>query len=122
MLVLVRRDNSTAGSYAKFGAGRVPHLTQLARSKKELEVSLRCTVVALHIAGKRNSIAYALSCVPLQVCGSDAYPEGESRYKLRQEISERCGVIHVDMLASDDGPNAWGPVFRPPSGSALEGS
>ena len=26
------------------------------------------------------------------------------------------------MLASDDGPDAWGPIFRPPANLAFEGS
>ena len=35
--VVARMDNSTAAAYANYGAGRVPLLTQLARSIEELE-------------------------------------------------------------------------------------
>ena len=59
-LVLARMDNSTAAAYANYGAGRVSHLTLLARSIKELETLLGCTAVALHNAGRRNALADAL--------------------------------------------------------------
>ena len=75
-LVLVRMDKSTAVSNAYPGAGRVPNLTQLARSTKELEVSSRCTVVA----GRNNSIADAPSRFAIRVCGLGPYSERELRH------------------------------------------
>ena len=53
---------------------------------------------------------------------SGPYPERELRHKYRMGDNRRCGRIDADMLASDDGFNAWGPAFRPPSNSAFEGS
>ena len=36
-------------------------------------------------------------------------------------MEARCGTVDADMMASDDGHNAWAPNFRSPSNSALEG-
>ena len=49
-LVLVRMDNTTAVSYANYGAGRVSALTALARKIKDREVVLGRAVAARHIA------------------------------------------------------------------------
>ena len=59
-LVLVRMDNSTAVSYANYSAWRSLALTRLARGIKDLENGLLCTVVALHIAARHNTVADAL--------------------------------------------------------------
>ena len=118
-LVLARMDSSTAVAYANYGAGRVARLTLLARSIKELEVPLGCTAVALHIAGRRNAAAEALSRFTIRARGLDPYPRGGPRPKFRQEVIERCGVIDFDMLVRDDGPKPWWPQFRPPSNSAF---
>ena len=120
-LVLVRMDNTTAASYANFGAGRVSGLTALARKIKDREVSLGRTVVALHIAGKDNSVADALSRLSIRARGLDPYPERALRWRYRKEVEARCGSVGWDMLASDDGHNAWVPNFRSPSNSAWEG-
>ena len=120
-LVLVRMDNTTAVSYANYGAGRVSTLTQLARRIKDREVILGCTVAALHIAGSDNSLADALSRFSIKVRGLDPYPERALRWRYRKEVALRCGNVDADMMASDDGHNAWVPVYRSPSNSALEG-
>ena len=120
-LVLVRMDNSAAASYANYGAGRVSTLTALARKIKGREVVLGCTVVALHIAGSDNSVADALSRFSIRVRGLDPYPERALRWRFRKEVALRCGEVDADMMASDDGHNAWAPVYRSPSNSALEG-
>ena len=39
-LALAHMDDSTAVAFAKYSAGSVPHLAQLPRGVKELEVSL----------------------------------------------------------------------------------
>ena len=80
-LVLARMDNSTAVAVATCGAGRVPHLAQLSRSIKELEVSLSCTLVALHIAGRRDTVSGALSRFTIRARGLDPYPRSELRPK-----------------------------------------
>ena len=113
--------NSAAVSYANYGAGRIPRLTQLARSIEYLEVSLRCAAAALHIAGKRNSVADALSRFTSRVRGLDPYPRREFRDKYRKEVIDRCGNIDVDMLACDDGSDAWVPNYRCPSNTTFEG-
>ena len=64
-------------------------------------------------------MADALSRFTIRARGLDPYPRGGPRPKFRQEVVERCGVIDFDMLARDDGPNPWGPQFRPPSNSAF---
>ena len=114
-------DSSTAVAYANYGAGRVARLTLLARSIKELEVPLGCTAVALHIAGRRNAVADALSRFTIRARGLDPYPRRGLRPKFRQEVVGRCGAIDFNLLARDDGSNAWGPQFRSPSNSAFEG-
>ena len=121
-LVLVRAGNSAAVSYAILGAGRVPHHTQLARRIRGLEVSLRCTVVALHVAGRRNSIADTLFRFSIQECGLDPYPRRELRDKYREEVIDRSGDIDVDLLACDDGSTAWVSEYRYPANSAFAGA
>ena len=96
-LVLVRMDNSAAASYANFDAGRVPRLTQLARSIRYLEVPLRCTALALQIAGRHNSIADALSRFSIRACGLGPYPLRELRAEYREEVIDRCGDIDVGL-------------------------
>ena len=117
---LVCMDNCAAVSYANYGAGRVPRVTLLARSMEELEVPLGRTAVALHIAGRRNAVADALAHFAIRARGLYPYLRRELRPRLRQEVVERCGEIDFDVLACDDGPNVWGPQFRPPSDSAFE--
>ena len=114
-------DNTTAVSYANYGAGRVSTLTQLARRIKGRGVVLGCTVAALHIAGSDNSLAGALSRFPIKVRGLDPYPERAPRRRYRKEVVLRRGTADADVMASDDGRNAWAPVYRSPSNSALEG-
>ena len=46
---------------------------------------------------------------------------GEPRRRDRKEVEARRGKVDVDMMASDDGHNAWAPNFRSPSNSALKG-
>ena len=120
-LVLARMDNSTAVSYANYGAGRIATLTALARRIKDQEVSLGCTIVALHIAGSDNTVADALSRFSIRVRGLDPFPERALRWRFRKEVALRCGEVDIDMMASDDGHNAWVAAFRSPSNSALEG-
>ena len=120
-LVLVRMDNSTAVSYANYGAGRVGTLTALARRIKDQEVTLGCTIVALHIAGGDNSIADALSRFSIRVRGLDPFPECALRWRFRKKVALRCRAADTDIMASDDGRNAWAPAFRSPFNSMLEG-
>ena len=37
---------------------------------------------------------------------------GEPRWRDRKEVEARCGKVDVDMMARDDGHNAWVPNFR----------
>ena len=80
-LVLVRMDNTAAASYANYGAGRAPTLTSLARKIKGREVALGCTVVALHIAGRDNAVADALSRFSIRARGLDPYPDRDLRWR-----------------------------------------
>ena len=66
-------------------------------------------------------MADALSRFSIRARGLDPYPERELRWRYRKEVEARCGAVDVDMMASDDGHNAWVPNFRSPSNSALEG-
>ena len=77
--------------------------------------------MALHISGKDNSVAGALSRFSIRVRGLGPYPERELRWRFRQEARRRCGPADVDMLASNDGRDEWAADFRPPSNSAFEG-
>ena len=120
-LVLVRMDNAAAASYANYGAGRAPTLALLARKIKGREVVLGCTIAAFHIAGRGDAAADALPRFSIRVRGPDLYPEREIRRRYRKEVEARCGAADVDMMAGDDGRNAWAPNFRSPSNSALEG-
>ena len=67
-------------------------------------------------------MADALSRFSIRARGVGSYPERELRHKYRMEACRRYGGIDVDMLASDDGDNAWGPAFRALSNSAFGGS
>ena len=78
-----------------------------------------CTVVALHIAGKVNSGAGALPRFSIRARGLGPRPERELRWRFRKEVARACGAIDVDMLASDDGRDAWVANPRPPSNSAF---
>ena len=49
----------------------------------------------------------------------DPYSERELRRRFRKEAQRRCGRMDVDMLASDDGRDAWVANPRPPSNSAF---
>ena len=120
-LFLARMDTSAAASYANYGAGRVAQLTVLARKIEERDVAFGRTLAALHIAGKDNSVAGALSRFSIRARGLDPCPERELRWRFRKEVQRHCGAVDVVMLASDDGHNAWVPDFRPPSNSAFEG-
>ena len=73
-LVLACARNCTAVADASYGAGRVPRLAQLARSIKDLEISIGCSVVALHLAGRRSSVADALFRVTMRVRGLNPRP------------------------------------------------
>ena len=83
-LALARIGNATAALYKNYGAGRSPRLTLLARGAKELEVSLRRTAVALHIAGKHDAVAEALPHFAIWAQGRDQYPDRELRTKWRR--------------------------------------
>ena len=120
-LVLARMDNCAAAAVANYGAGRVSTLSALTRIIKEREVALGRTVVALHIAGKGNTVAGAPSRFSIRGRGLGPYPERGLRWSFRREVQRRCGAIDVDMLASDDGRSAWVADYRPPSRSAFEG-
>ena len=113
--------NCAAAAYANYGAGRVSTLTAPARTVEEREVRLGRAVVALHIAGRDNTAAGALSRFSIRVRDLDPFPERELRWIFRREVQRRCGAIDVDMLASDDGHNAWVADYRSPSRSAFEG-
>ena len=76
------------------------------RKEKEREVALGCTAVALHLAGKHNSVADALSRFSIRARGLDSWPERALRWLFRKEVVRVCGLIDVDMPASDDGRNA----------------
>ena len=88
---------------------------------KDLEVAPGCTAVALHIAGRRNSVADALSRPAIRVCGLDPRPRRDLRPEYRRGVIGRCGAIDVELPTRDDGPDAWEPEFRSPSNSAFEG-
>ena len=120
-LVLARMDNSTAVAYANPGAGCASQLTVVARKIKEREVAMGCSVAALHIAGRGNSVADFLSRFSIRVRGMRPYPERELRWRFRIEVGRLCGPVDVDVLASDGGRNSWVANFRPPSNSAFEG-
>ena len=121
-LVLVRMDNCLAAAYTNYGAGRVSQLTAFARKTKGREVAAVCAAAALRIAGEGNSVADALSRFSIRVRGLGPYPEQELRRRFRKEAQRHCGPTDVDMLASNDGRNAWAANFRPPANSAFEGS
>ena len=78
-LVLARTHNCAAVACANFGAGRVSQLTALARKIRKRDVAMGRTVVALHIAGKDNSVADAPSRFSIRVRGLDPYLERELR-------------------------------------------
>ena len=98
-----------------------PQLAILARGMKELEASSRCTVAAVHIAGKYNSVSDSLPRFSGRAQGQDLYLGRGLRSKRRREVGNRCGPMDVDMMANDEGTNAWASRYRPPANSAFEG-
>ena len=121
-LVLAPKDNATAVAYANDGVGRSPDLTRLARAVQEWGIALKCTAVALYVAGKSNAEAGAYSRVSLRATGGDPYPDRDLRNRFRAQVEARCGRMDVDMLARGDGKNARarrsvlrpGPLFECP--------
>ena len=74
------------------------------------------------MAGKGNSVADAPSRFSIRVRRLDSFPEQELCWRFRQEVQRCCGQVDVDMLASDDGDNAWVANYRSPSRSVFEGT
>ena len=120
-LALLRMDTSAVASYANYGAGRVPHLTMLAREVEERKVAIGRAAAAPRISGKDDAVTDALSRFSIRVLGLDPCPQRELRKKYRSEVQGRCGAVDVDVMASDDGHNAQSPSSRPPSNSAFGG-
>ena len=87
--MLIRTGSSKAAPYVNYSVGRAPHPAQLARGIKELEASVICAVVALHLAGKDNSVADALPRFSIRARGSGPFAERELRHKYRLEVSRR---------------------------------
>ena len=73
-LVLARMGNSAAVSYANYGAGRALRLAMLARDIKEREVPIERIVAALHISGRGDAVADALSRFSIRVRGLGPRP------------------------------------------------
>ena len=119
-LVLAPKDNATAVAYANDGVGRSPDLTRLARAVQEWGIALKCTAVALYVAGKSNAEAGAYSRVSLRATGGDPYPDRDLRNRFRTQVGARCGRMDVDMLARGDGRNSLVPTFRSPPRSPFE--
>ena len=104
-LALAGIDNSTAASYAEYGAGRSLQLTMLAYGVEELGVSLRRAVAALRTAGGHNSVADAPPRFTIWVKGRDQHPGRELRPKLRREV----GMMAKDTAARTRGVLSTGP-------------
>ena len=85
-VVLVRRENATAVAYAHHRAGRAPDLSRPASSVKEREIHLSFTAVALHIIGRDNDVADALSRFSLGGTGGDSYPGRGFRSRFRGQV------------------------------------
>ena len=105
--------NGAAVMFASYGAGRVPRRGVLAAEVKERAAAIGRAVAALRISGKDNVLADKLSRFPIRVRGLGPRKERELRKKYRSQAQGRCGAVEVDMMASDDGHNALGPLFRP---------
>ena len=118
-LVLVRMDNAAAVAYAYHGAGLSGQLTRLAREIKESEIGFECPAVVLHITGKGNAVADALSRFSIKASGGDPYPDRELRSRLRAMVVEHCGPMDVDMRSGAKGLNAWCARPRSPARSAF---
>ena len=95
---ITRMDNS-----ANYAAGRGPQLATLARGIIELVASVRRTAVALHVAGRDNSVTDASPRSSARARGQDPYPALELRARFRKGVESRCGPMDVYMMASDDG-------------------
>ena len=79
------------------------------------------TVAALYVPGRGDPVADMLPRFMVKAYGVDPYPGREPRSKWRDQVRAACGVIDVDLLASDGGSNAWDTVYRSPANSAFEG-
>ena len=73
-----------------------------------------------HARDGGGAIADKLPPFSAQIRGFGPRPERELREKFRSEAQGRWGAFDFDVMARDDGRNAWGPFSRPSSNSAFE--
>lgn len=77
-LVPARMENSAAAAYANHCAGRSGQLARLACKITESEIRYECIALALHICGRDNAVADALSRFSIEATGGDPYPDQET--------------------------------------------
>ena len=113
-LAVVRMDNACAVHYVNCGTGRVEDLSQLGREIKLLEVRLGIESVAIHLPGKLNITADALSRLHLRVDVRDKHGDRCLRRKLFDDLNREHGPFMVDAFAADDGHNKPHIVLQAP--------
>ena len=64
------------------------------------KLSDRCTPVVLHITGKDNSVAGALSRFTKKVSGGDPYQSRELRSRFRAQVGARRGRVDTDIVCA----------------------
>ena len=70
-----------------------------ARGVKELEITIPCALVAIHLAVRQNAVAVALSHFELHLSGRGPHPERQlSGRGFRKLVEAKCGQMHVDMV------------------------
>ena len=119
-LLVVRMDNACAIHYVNHGTGRIPELASLAKSIRLQELELGVEAVALHVPGKQNVTADALSRLQAQVQVRDPWPDRTFRKKLFNDLQAAHGPMLRDGFAADDGHNALLADYCSPSHSWFE--
>ena len=119
-LLVIRMDNSSAIHYVNPGVGRIDELASLAKTIRLQELALGVESVAIHVPGKQNVTADALSRLQTHIKLRDTCPDKTLRRKLFEDINIAFGPMMVDGFAADDGHNALLPVYHCPSNSWFE--
>ena len=116
-LVFVKLDNTCAVHYINAGSGRLPPLSDLAKSIRLREARLGIESVAVHLPGEKNATADGLPRLTINAKIRDRHPDRCLRRRLFAHIALQFPGLSLDGFAADDGHNAQLQRYRCPSDS-----
>ena len=114
-IVYIKSDNIAALHYINVGRGRIPELSDLARTIRLKEVQLGIESVAIHIPGVINVTPDALSRYYIHNEFRDKQPHRTLRKRLFLALEHRVGTFSLDGMVADDGHNKLVSQFCSPS-------